>query len=376
MNNCIKIIAKKYNMTTEEFINNTQEKAYASLQIPLGIYGKSILGLPSIKRGDDTYVPGLEVMKGKDYSEREIKGKSSEDYKIKEKYNVPDAPVGWWVSEKFDGQRAIWDGEKFISRGGAGDPRVYPYVPRWFIALMPPNVALDGEFFIARNSFNLTTSILRTKCKPESNRKKGDNSQEDLDIRWSAVKYVVFDIISDQPYEVRKDKLKEIVKERCSLWKLIPQPPYMTKGNCPLVFTEQFLVKSEKQLMEMYNKLVSEEAEGVMIRAPHIPYIAKRTKLILKMKLEQDSECILQKPSQHKSGEGKYKDKLGSFYCQDTLSKKYFYLGGMSDAVRENYNNKSSEYYHPEGTIISYQFNGVTPDGIPRHPRYKGIKDI
>lgn len=27
-------------------------------------------------------------------------------------------PTGWWISEKLDGVRALWDGEKFISRLG------------------------------------------------------------------------------------------------------------------------------------------------------------------------------------------------------------------------------------------------------------------
>jgi hypothetical protein len=83
-------------------------------------------------------------------------------------------------------------------------------------------------------------------------------------------------------------------------------------------------------------------------------------------------ECIIQSKDKHKQGEGKYKGLLGSFYCIDTNTKKGFYVGGMSDDIRKNYNNPSNEHYHPEGTIITYQFNGLTDDGIPRHPRYKG----
>ena len=38
-------------------------------------------------------------------------------------------PTGWWASEKFDGYRAIWNGNSFVSRNGK------PYaVPKWFIA--------------------------------------------------------------------------------------------------------------------------------------------------------------------------------------------------------------------------------------------------
>jgi hypothetical protein len=138
---CIKSVAKSKGVSLEQFVNMSQEKSYSFKNS--GIYGTSALGLSSIERGGDRYVPGLEVMTGFNYNDREIK--SGRDRVIKDQFKVPDAPVGWWVSEKFDGQRAVWDGEKFISRGGSGDPRVYPYIPKWFVALMPPAIALDGR---------------------------------------------------------------------------------------------------------------------------------------------------------------------------------------------------------------------------------------
>lgn len=370
MNNiyqCIQDLAKSKNLTMEQFINESQEYGYSKLKIPLGINGTNVLGFNTIVKGDDIYVPDLEVMTGHIYSERDFK--SGRDAIIKKQYNVPDAPIGWWVSEKFDGQRAVWDGEKFISRGGSGNPRVYPYIPRWFKALMPPGIALDGELFIARNSFNTTTSILKTKLKPESQRSKKDPSQQDLDERWLPIKYNVFDIIEEGLYEQRKNKLRQIVNERCKIWKLISIPLYLKKGECPLVFTEQYLIKSETQLTGIYNDLVKNGAEGVMIRAPGIPYIPRRTKLMLKMKLVEDSECIIEG---YKPGEGKNKNSLGSFYCKDVFTNNRFYVSGMTDSIRENYNVPGSELYHPPGTIIIYKFYGLTPDGIPRHPVYKG----
>jgi DNA ligase-1 len=366
--NCINKVAKAKGMSKESFINEAQEYGYSKLNIPLGINGTSALGLKAEKKGDDYYAPGLKVMTGESFRDREI-GRRSEDAKLKERYNVPDAPFGWWVSEKFDGQRAVWDGEKFISRGATtGEPRVYPYIPRWFVALMPPGIALDGELFMERNSFNATTSILKTKLKPENQRSKKDPTQEQIDLRWSSIKYVVFDIIiSDLLYEERKEILKKLVIERCKVWNLISVPVYMKKPKCPLVFTEQYLIKSEQQLMDIYDKLINEGAEGVIVRAPGIPYIPKRTKMMLKMKLVDDAECRI---IGYKPGEGKYTSLLGSFHCEDIKSKSQFYLGGMTDTIRTNYLQT-----HPIGKILTYTFNGITPDGLPRHPRYKGIRN-
>ena len=62
---------------------------------------------------------------------------------------IPEPPLGWYISEKYDGIRAIWDGEKFISRG----QKVFTYVPQYFKELMPPGIALDGEMWISRNNF-------------------------------------------------------------------------------------------------------------------------------------------------------------------------------------------------------------------------------
>ena len=370
---CIIQTAKRKGLSMEQFINESQENGYSRLKLPLGIYGKAVYPVDSkiLEKNGDLYVPGLEVMTGFNYIDRETK--SGRDHELKIKYNVPEAPIGWWVSEKFDGQRAIWDGEKFVSRGAAsGDPRVYPYVPRWFMACMPPGIALDGELFLGRNKFSETTSILKTKLKPEAQRTKRDISQQELDIRWNFIEYRVFDIIVDNTlYEQRKEQLKELVNERCGIWNSISVPFYLKKGKCPLIFTEQFKITSEKRLIELYDRLVSEDAEGVMIRAPGIPWVPRRTKLMLKMKLIDDAECVIKG---YKPGEGKYKDNLGSFYCEETTSKKMFYVGGMNDNIRKNYNKPDSELYHPVGTLITYTFNGITADGIPRHPRYKGIR--
>lgn len=47
--------------------------------------------------------------------------------------------TGWWMSEKLDGVRALWDGRQFLSRQG----NVY-HAPAWFKAGLP-SVPLGGE---------------------------------------------------------------------------------------------------------------------------------------------------------------------------------------------------------------------------------------
>jgi DNA ligase-1 len=125
------------------------------------------------------------------------------------------------------------------------------------------------------------------------------------------------------------------------------------------------------QLYTYYDELVSNEAEGVMIRAPKIPYLPKRTKLMLKLKPEEESECMI---VGYLPGKGQFENMLGSFSCKLITKDKFFNVGGMKRSIRMNYNKKNSEEYHPEGTIITFKYTEMTPDGIPRFPRYKGIR--
>lgn len=74
-------------------------------------------------------------------------------------------PTQWWMSEKLDGVRAIWDGKHLWSRNG----KLWA-APAWFTdrayggtnAVLPHRVPLDGELWIDRGLFELTSSICRS----------------------------------------------------------------------------------------------------------------------------------------------------------------------------------------------------------------------
>jgi hypothetical protein len=66
--------------------------------------------------------------------------------------------TGWWVSEKFDGMRAYWDGKgTLISRLGNKIN-----APEWFLKSLSTNIDLDGELWKGRGLFQETTSIVRS----------------------------------------------------------------------------------------------------------------------------------------------------------------------------------------------------------------------
>lgn len=61
----------------------------------------------------------------------------------------------YWVSEKLDGVRAYWDGERFWSRGG-NEYRA----PRWFTEGFP-GVPMDGELWMGRGRFAELSGAVR-----------------------------------------------------------------------------------------------------------------------------------------------------------------------------------------------------------------------
>jgi hypothetical protein len=264
-------------------------------------------------------------------------------------------PTGWWASEKFDGYRAIWNGQSFVSRNGK------PFnVPVWFSALMPPSIALDGELWMGRGCFQSCGLF----------RKKEPSSEE-----WvkSQVIYTVFDLpASRKPFEERMTDLARIVEDRCQCMADVKVPGGIATVRCPIQMTSQTKLTSSGHLKDMFDDVTGKEGEGIMIRQPGSQYEPKRSSTLLKLKVVFDNECVI---VGYKPGTGKYTGMLGSFQCQlmdkqKGVTGKKFFVSGMTDLVRENY--KTS---HPKGTIITVQYNDTSVDGVPRHPRYLRKRD-
>ncbi len=70
-------------------------------------------------------------------------------------YDDSQDVVGWLMSEKLDGMRAIWDGHTLQSRQGN-----QIFAPEWFLEALPP-FAIDGELWTQRNDFENIMSIVR-----------------------------------------------------------------------------------------------------------------------------------------------------------------------------------------------------------------------
>ena len=232
-------------------------------------------------------------------------------------------PEGWWMSEKLDGVRAIWDGENFRSRGG----NIF-HAPAWFKAGLPA-LPLDGELFVGRGKFNDAVSIVRATSKD-----------------WTPIKYLVFDIQADGPTEDR---------QRMLLGLQLPSH---------VLIVEQVLCQSSDALIDFERTILNAKGEGVMLRAPRSPYEFKRSGHLRKLKRFIDDEATV---IGHQDGEGKHEGRLGALVCQLKDGTTFRAGSGFTDAERET---------PPAiGAIVTVRYFELTPDGVPRFPTFLAIRN-
>ncbi len=255
--------------------------------------------------------------------------------------NAPELPLAhvykqgvnledYWLSEKLDGVRAVWDGKQLLSKQG----NIY-HAPDWFIAEFPAQ-PLDGELWIARNSFERLMGIVRDDIPGTA---------------WREVRYMVFDApIPNMIFTHRIDKLKLLFKGIHS--------PYLR-------LVEQSRISSHEALMKKLDKVVDAGGEGLMLHKGNSYYLAGRSNNLLKVKSYQDAEARV---IAHLPGKGKYTGMLGALLVE-TKDNKRFRLGtGFTDRQRRE--------PPPIGSLVSYKYYGKTAKGLPRFASFLRIRKL
>ena len=240
--------------------------------------------------------------------------------------------TNWWMSEKLDGIRAYWTGEKFLTRTGK---EIIP--PQSFIQEMPKGIVLDGELCAGRNKFNLTSSIVR----------KTKNVENYVDDWIDNITYNVFDTVCDHPFERRMG----ILHDKIINYKYIK-------------IVEQTKVKNINHLNTELQKIINIDGEGLMLREPKSMYERKRSKSLLKVKKFHDMEV---KIVGYKEGTGKYKGMLGSYECETKEGSRFNCGSGLNDNDRINRLDI--------GVFITVKYFELSKDGVPRFPIYLRVAE-
>jgi DNA ligase 1 len=252
--------------------------------------------------------------------------------------------TGWIMSEKLDGIRAYWDGSRFYSRNG----NVFS-VPDWYLASMPKDVHLDGEFWIGRGMFQKTSGYVRRMDR-------GDY--------WKTINYMIFDAPSvDSGFE---ERLAHVI-ERTTLPDLAKVLPH---AACPSI-----------DVLKTYLAAVEEQGgEGVMLRQPGSRYVRSRSATLLKVKTFFDTEAEVTGTT---AGKGRHDGAVGALEvivreeitlkagkktCTIKAGTEFEVGTGLVDAQRR-------PGAIPVGSTITFRFQELSTDGIPRFPSLIAVRD-
>lgn len=249
---------------------------------------------------------------------------------LAENYNHNINLKEYWVSEKLDGVRALWNGQQLISRQGN-----IIHAPKWFIKVLP-DISLDGELWSGRARFDELSGIVRR--------------QKPADEDWGDIYYMVFDLPgSPLVFSQRLKQLKKIVSE-------------IDAKQIQLI--KQYRVASHTALHEKLEAMVAQGAEGLMLHAGSSLYKSGRHGDLMKLKKFDDAEAVVLK---YFPGKGKYKGLMGSVLVENHDKKRFKIGTGFTVAERKN--------PPPIGSIITYKYSGLTKNGIPRFASYLRIRD-
>lgn len=250
------------------------------------------------------------------------------------------------VDAKLDGQRCIATKDGLFSRNGErilGVPHILEHLTELYFS-NNPSLIIDGELYNhdLKDDFNSIMSCTK-KLKP---------TEKDLQRSRELIQYWVYDLpcYSALDSALRKQKLYEHLDE-----------------DHYIKYTPSETVHIS-QVDEVAAKLIELGYEGAMVRLKG-PYENKRSKYLLKWKEFQDAEFYIadiQEGDGNRAGmaarvillldDGRRFSAgiIGNVeYCKQLLRDKDLYIGDLGIVVFQNY----------------------TPDGIPRFPKFKGVRN-
>ncbi|MDD5757677.1 MAG: DNA ligase [Desulfobulbaceae bacterium] len=238
-------------------------------------------------------------------------------------------PSDYWVSEKYDGVRATWDGERLRFRSGR-----LVAAPRWFVEGLPL-CALDGELWLGRQGFARLAGIVKKKVP--------------VDDEWRQVRFMVFELPgAEGTFTERIEQLRRRIDAAGLPW---------------LKMVEQFRVADNKELRQRLDETVRLGGEGLMLHRAEALYHGGRSQDLLKVKQWLDSEARV---IAYRSGSGKFEGVLGALEVETSEGRRFFLGTGFSAAERRQ---------PPAlGSTVTYRYTGLTASGLPRFPAFVRVR--
>jgi DNA ligase-1 len=240
-------------------------------------------------------------------------------------------PAGYLVSEKYDGVRALWDGQRLRFRSGLPVP-----APAWFLQRLPA-LALDGELWLGRGRFDDLSGAVRRQLPDDG--------------EWRQIRYMVFEMpAAGGTFAERALQLSTLVQERA-----LPG----------LQAVAQATVTGRAALQRRLDDVVARGGEGLMLHRADAPVLTGRQSALLKLKPVQDADAVV---VGHSAGRGRHTGRLGALHVRGQDGRQFLVGTGLTDAQRAS--------PPAAGTWITYTYRGLTDNGLPRFASFLRVRDL
>jgi DNA ligase 1 len=249
------------------------------------------------------------------------------------------------VQPKLDGIRCIVTNDGMFTREGKviyGAPHIREILNYAFEE--NPDLILDGELYnhAYKHDFNKIVSAV----------KKQTPSAQDLELSKSLIQYHVYDIpsVAIEVFEERQNEIYRALKQ--------PHPSIV------IVETTTVDVNDVEDTASMF---LEDGYEGAMVRLTRL-YENKRSSSLIKVKEFQDEEFSI---VDIQEGVGNRAGMAARVVCQ--LPNGNTFGAGMIGNVEHciDFLKNKDLYIGKQGTVV---FQNYTPDGVPRFPKFKGVR--
>lgn len=251
------------------------------------------------------------------------------------------------VQPKLDGIRCIAKADGLWTREGKpiyGAPHIHEQLQPIFNRY--PDIIIDGELYNhdLKDDFNQIVSAVK-KQKP---------TEEDLAVSREKLQYWVYDLPShDDTFSERTRVLQNIVD-------------FVLEADNNVVIT-QTIETHKDSVDELAAVFIEAGFEGAMIRLPG-KYENKRSNTLIKWKEFQDEEFTIvdiQEGDGNRAG-------MAARVVLDLRDGRTFSAGliGNVEYCKQLLAEKD-EHIGKLGTVV---FQNYTPDGVPRFPKFKGVR--
>jgi DNA ligase-1 len=235
---------------------------------------------------------------------------------------------GWLMSEKLDGVRGYWDGQRLFSKNGH---LLSP--PAEFVRDLP-GFPLEGELWGGRGTFEQTSGIVRRK-QPHCG--------------WLQLKFAIFDVPEASGGFTQRIKTVQN-------W-------FDTHPSIYAFVISQIPVTDKDHLQQELQRIESLGGEGLIVRKPDALYTAGRSMEILKVKSYHDAEATV---VAHLPGKGRNEGRLGALLVVRDDGTQFKIGSGFSDVDRES--------PPPVGSLVTFKFYGKYQSGIPKFPVFIRVR--